>query len=326
MNGIAMIFLFCINNAYSQNEATGKRFFRLSVDNDALILSNNATDWGYTSGISIDFFYSAVKNRSDFFNWVNNLAGPNRVTTKRLALTQLIMAPQETSLTIPARNDYSYAGALLALYSIHSANPLKKINLQSEWIIGLMGPLSFAQQTQNAFHRLIKDPLPMGWNYQLPTDLLVNYNVMAEKLILDNRFIGLVGGGELLLGSLTDGVSTHLLLQIGKNRRNYFSGLNRQYFAEKKPNFSFLVKASTNLVFYNALLQGGLFNSQSPVYQKHSVYGTGLSRQKITGSLELKILVSTRKFTATFSQKITSTEFKGYGPHCVGNISVFKTL
>ena len=318
--------LFYIHTAHSQKDRPHKNFFRLYADNDALILSENATDWGYTSGSRIDFFYTASKSRSDFFSPLNQFAGPNRITTKGWGLMQMIIAPQKTSLVVPDKNDYPYAGALFAVHTVHFTNVVKKINLQSEWIIGMMGPPSFAKQTQSFFHHLIGDPPPMGWSYQLPADLLLNYNIKAEKLLTGDKSIGLVGSGELFFGSMTDGLSLHILLQVGKKNRNNFTGLTSQFFTAKKTSFSFSLKATTDLILYNALLQGGLFNSKSPVRKSNSIYGTDLQRKKITGSLDLFILFSTQKFAVSLTQKMISSEFKKYGSHCIGNISIYKTL
>jgi lipid A 3-O-deacylase len=317
------IFLFfTFYTSHSQDNPPHKFFFRLYADNDALVPSNHATDWGYTSGNRIDFFYTTPESRSNFFTLFNKLAGPDPVRTKGWGMMQMIIAPQKTSLTIPDQNDYPYSGALFAIHTIHSANPVKQINCRSEWVVGLMGPPSFAKETQAFFHQLIKDPPPMGWGHQLPTDLLLNYNLKAEKLLAGNKNIGLAGGGEFFCGSMKDGLSLHLLFQIGNNR-NYFSGLTNQYFTTKKSNLSVSLRSSADLVLYDALLEGGIFNSKSPVHTSNSKYGSNLKRQKINGSLELFILFSMKKIAASFTQKMVSTEFRGYGSHTIGNISTF---
>jgi lipid A 3-O-deacylase len=289
-----------------------------------LILSNNASDWGYTSGIRADIFYEAG-NKQNFFVWLNKLAAPNSITTKGWGVMQKIFAPQKTSLTIPDRNDYPYSGALFAIHTIHSANSSKKINLKSEWIAGLMGLASMGEQTHRSFHRLIKDPAPMGWDYQLPTDLLLNYNIRAERLLIGNKDVSLAGTGEIRCGTMNDDISLSLKLQFGNNS-HYFSGLKKQYFADRKIKFSLALQTSAGLIFYNALLQGGLFNSESPVHNENSKFGTDRQLQHLAGSAELSFLFSMRKLAVSFGQKITTSALKGHGTHAFGNISVYKTL
>ena len=321
-----LIYLyFSLPAIHSQNDQPNKTFFRLFAENDALVPSDKATDWGYTSGCRIDLFYSPVKKRTGLFNWFNQLAGTNIVNQSGWGLMQMIIAPQKTSLSLPDKNDYPYAGALFAIHTIHSASEARKMNFQTEWVVGVMGPPSFAKETQTFFHQLIKDPPPMGWDHQLPTDLLLNYNLKAEKCLAGNKSIGLATGGEVFCGTMKDGLSLHLLLQIGNNR-DRFSGLINQYFAVKKPKLSLAFRATSEFKFYDALLEGGIFNSQSPLRKSHSKYGSVLQRQKLTGSMDLFLLFSTRKFALSLTQKMTSSEFRGYGSHRIGNISVYKTL
>ena len=305
------VYLF-FQQVYSQH------YLRVSADNDAFIISNNASDWGYTSGNRVDLFYT-TSNQQNFFGWFNKLAGTERITTKGWGLMQKIFAPQKTSLSIPDKNDYPYSGALFAIHTIHAANPSKKINLQSEWVVGLMGPPAFGKQTHRFFHRLIKDPEPMGWNYQLPTDLLLNYNVQAEKSLRISRRFNLIGSGKIHAGTMEDAVSAGLQFQMG----NYFSGLINQYFAKDKSRVGFSMQASVELLGYKALVQGGLFNSRSPVHDKNSQLGTEMDLHHTRFSGELFTIVSLKKFALSLRQIFTTAELKGFDQHSFGNLSLY---
>lgn len=316
---IYLSFLFLAPAASSQD--TTHNFLRFYADNDAFIPTSNATDWGYTSGIRIDLFYTA-SNKQDIFSWFNKLAGPDRITTKGWGLKQMIIAPQKTSLAVPDRNDYPYAGALIGIHTIHSANGTKKLNLQSEWIAGILGPPSLGEQTHRFFHRLIKDPPPMGWDHQLPTDLLLNYNISAEKLLKSTRFGNLIGIGQVRSGTMNDDISARLRLQLF-NREDHFNGLTKQVFDEKGKLLSLWVEVSGNMVLYNSLLQGGLFNRRSPVHDKQSPFGTDRKMQHFTASAEIFFLVSIKKFAISAQLKAITPELKGYDPHKFGNLSLY---
>ncbi|HMK26630.1 MAG TPA: lipid A deacylase LpxR family protein [Chitinophagaceae bacterium] len=322
---VLLSFLLSFYTAFSQQKHLKNIFFRLSADNDALVPSDNATDWGYTSGNRVDLFYTSSKRRSNFFTWFNKFAGPDPVTTKGWGMMQMIFAPQKTSLAVPDKNDYPYSGALFAIHTIHSANPVKNISFQSEWVVGVMGPPSFAKQTHLFFHHLIKDPPPMGWDYQLPTDLLLNFNIEAEKLIARNKLASFIGTGQVRGGTMNDGLSAGICVRAG-NLKNYFNGLSGQYFPGKEIHASMSVKISANLVLYNALLQGGLFNKRSPVHDKQSPLGTDRKMQHLTSTGEFFFLVSMGKFALSFQLKYVSPELKGYESHSFGNISLCKTL
>lgn len=321
-----LLLLFCYLAATAQKNPT-KPFLRIYEDNDAFDVTEKATDWGYTNGLRLDIFYTPKKYHAGLFNVFDKLVGENRVTTAGWGVMQSMMVPKGTRLLIPDKNDYAYAGGLFAVHTIHSTNNTKKIAVQSEFVAGLLGPLSFAKETQILFHTLIKDQLPQGWGHQLPTDILLNYNLKVEKQLVACKEVALIGGGETFLGSMSDGISMSLLLS-SEGKAGHFSGLTNQFFSvnRRKPKLSAAVKSSVDLIMYDALLKGGLFNKNSPVYNKDCESGTDLKRQKLRYNLELFLLASFRGFSISFSQKASSTDFKDYGHHTVGNISIYTTL
>jgi hypothetical protein len=184
-----------------------------------------------------------------------------------------------------------------------------------------MGPPAFAEQTQIFLHRLIDDPRPNGWDYQLPTDLLLNYTLTYEKQVAGkNKFI-LVTGANGFAGTVSDGLSAYTITRFQKNL-SYFSGLAGQVFPvnQKKPGFSFSAKPSIDAVFYNALLNGGLFNRHSPLHNNNAKSGTDLRRKKIQTRLDMMLHISFRQFSLSFTQKFYSSDYKNYSGHKVGNI------
>jgi len=322
---LSLVLFFFATITYSQSDPLRNSFFRFYIDNDAINFPSNAHDWGYTSGNRIDLFYTPVKANPHLLKWLNQSSEPTRVNTSGWGLMQIIVAPQKTSLVVPDKNDYPYSGALFAIHTVHSANSSKKMNLRSEWVIGIMGPSSYAKETHSFFHSIISDPLPKGWGYQLPTDLLLNYNLGLEKQLAIHRNISLIGGADLFCGSMKDALSIHLLLQTGKNW-DYFGGATNLQFAVKKPMVSVSLRATADFVLYDALLDGGLFNKDSPVLNSHSIYGTGLQRLKFGSGLDASLHYAARKFALSISQKTARIEFKKYRSHFIGNITAYFLL
>jgi hypothetical protein len=318
------LILFLCHTATAQD--TLRSFFRIYTDNDALNFPGTATDWGYTSGIGSDFFYLPAKKKAGLSKGLPRLSGATTIVTRGWRLMQIIIAPKKTNLFVPDKNDYPYSGALFAVHNTHSSNTIKKINLQSEWVAGVMGSPSLAKETHSFFHCLIKDPPPNGWRYQLPVDLLLNYNMKIEKQLAAYKNISLIGGGEIFFGSMVDGFSLLMQWQFGRNP-SYFSGMiNQCCSGNKKPKLIISLRSTVNVVAYNALLEGGLFNRKSPKVNKYSDYGTHLQRQKTGGSIEIFSLLSFRKASVSFTQKTSSPEFKGYVSHTTGNISIYKAF
>ena len=315
-----LILLIPLHVIYAQ-QGESKTFLRLYADNDAFVPFGRATDWGYTGGNRIEIYYPAKTGKSGFFNRVHEWAGAGSYSTAGWGLMQIIIAPMNTKLTIPDKNDYPYAGALFAIHTVQSANADKKVIFQSEYLVGVMGPPSLGKEVQISFHRLIDDPVPQGWDYQLPTDLLLNYHLIAEKFITGKENFNLLGGGEVRCGTMNNALSMHLQVLAG-NTRDYFRGLANRNFSGKKPKISASFKTTAGLVFYNALLDGGLFNAESPVNDKKSDSGTHLKKQMFNISAELSSLFALKNFAVSFSQKISSPDLKDFNDHLYGNISV----
>ncbi len=305
---------------FPRSGSTQTNFFRVYEDNDGMSLLGKLSDWGYTNGTRLDFFHQGKNSVSGF----NFSAGKNSVVTSGWGLMQVMFTPKRIKPAIPDKNDYPYSGGLFLSHTIHSSNEKKKLNLQTEWILGTMGPPSLAKETQIYVHKIFRDLRPNGWDCQLPTDLLFNCNVAVEKQIQSAGLLELIGGGKAIAGTLSDGVSLFTLLKFRTNM-NSFSGLANQYFTnnKKKPGFAISLKPAADLIFYNALLDGGLFNSRSPVHDKDCRYGTNLQRNKLTCHLDIQMLFSFRNVSISFNQKVSTPEFKGFSSQNLGNISIY---
>lgn len=313
--------LFAYLFATGQEPGTPQRFIRLYEDNDGINALLKGQDWGYTNGTRLDYFGPRKKQRARLHQKIR-IFSP-KYATNGWSILQVMITPQKTRPFIPDKNDYPYAGALMAVHTRQKADPYNKRILQTEWVAGVMGPASFARQTQVFLHRLIGDPKPNGWDYQLPADLLLNYNVTYEKQVAGKNKLIVVAGANGFAGTLSDGLSAYSIIRFQKNL-SYFSGLASQYFPvnQKKPGFAFSIKPSLDAVLYNALLDGGLFNRQSPVHDGNAISGTDLQRNIIQARLDILLHVSFRQFSLSFTQKIYSPDFKNYSGHKVGNLSL----
>lgn len=307
--------------AAGQQPGVPQKFMRLFEDNDGINALFKGQDWGYTNGSRLDFF-NPPKKKTKLHQKIT-LFSPKH-TTNGWSIMQIMITPQKTQPFVPDKKDYPYSGALMVIHTRHKADPYRKRNLQMEYIAGLMGPPTFAEQTQILLHRLIGDPKPNGWDYQLPTDPLLNYNLTYEKQVAGKNNLILVAGASGFAGTLSDGLSVYSIIRLQKNL-NYFSGLNNQYFSvnQNKIGAAFSVKSSIDALLYNALLDGGLFNNRSPIHDNNAKSGSDLQRKKLIARLDIMLHISFRKFALAFTQKFYSADYKNYNRHKVGNISFF---
>lgn len=316
----SLCFLFCLESA-AQTKAPVRRFIRFSGENDGINAWFRGTDWGYTNGLRIDYFQTSVKKQRKIHQKIRLFS--SAYTVYGWGIEQIMITPQKTRPAVPDKNDYPYAGSITLLHTRHKADPARSLNLSMTWTAGLMGPASLAKQSQVFLHRLIGDPRPNGWDYQLPTDLLLNYQLSIEKKLTGDNHIKLIAGGAGDMGTLRDGLTAFTILRYEKGL-NYFGGLHRQQLTAqpKKPGYTFQLKPAMAWTVYNALLDGGLFNKHSPLRDDNASSGTLLKRKKIQTMLDILLQISFRKFSFSFTQKFFSPDFKGYADHKVGNITL----
>ncbi|HYH15970.1 MAG TPA: lipid A deacylase LpxR family protein [Flavisolibacter sp.] len=312
---LALLFSACIV------EAQYKRLVRIYEDNDLINIYGKVTDKAYSNGTRADFFYQPNKELKFFIYRLFPKAGVNSNTTLGWSIMQVMITPDQIARTEPDPNDFRYAGSLLLTHTLHSANDKQRLNIQSQWVVGVMGPPSMAKETQIWIHKVTGNLPPRGWNHQLPTDLLLNYNLTVEKGLFNYlNAIEFVLAGQALAGSMLQGAALSGTLRIGK-LPPYFSNYIQRYVSDKKLRWYAFVKPSLEVTLYNALLEGGLFNKKD-AHQKLSDNGPHPEVQRLVGCFDFGFGTSLKKVSFAFTQKTLSSLIKGQPKHMVGNISI----
>ena len=334
---IIFCFLLLISATGSaQKASTAKNIFRLYEENDFINLRGKGTDEAYTNGIRLDIFYE--KSKASYF-LLDNLfpkAGINSVNTYGLGIMQLMYTPRTISSIEPDPRDFPYAGALFAIKSLHSVNPIKKYSFTTELQMGLTGPLSFAKEAQIAIHRLIKYQRPMGWEYQLPTHAIINVNLNAEKQLLQNtKRVELIGGAQIAAGTLINSVSVHSLGRIGK-MTPYFNGFIQRFSSSYENGdennmqwqASFIFRPRIEYQFYNAIIsKNNAINIKNVINgdaEKNNLNEIAKPNHFISGFDYGMSLVCDHNSIA-ITQKVESASIQGLRHHEVGNISYTKS-
>lgn len=333
---LSVIFLTIqlINNQpLKAQQQENTRLFRLYEDNDFLNWRGKGTDDAYTNGTRLDVFYT--KSHPSRFIVDRNMptAGDSAINVFGWGLMQVMFTPQDITQTAWQPNDYPYAGGLFATHSLYSYNPRKKYSYQTELLLGVMGPASFAKEAQIFMHRLIHYKRPMGWDNQLGNDPLINIGFTAEKQFAGYRHaVEVIGGAQVYYGTLMNGVSVYPLIRIGK-MQPYFNGYLSQFGTAKQNGTArrghrlqayFIIKPEAQLIFTNALLEGGMFSSNT-----HEVNGKEVANkpandlQQVVFSLNFGAVVSAGRFSISFIQNSSTAQMKGSYSHEVGNLSMY---
>jgi hypothetical protein len=147
--------------------------------------------------------------------------------------------------------------------------------------------------------------------YQVENDFIVNYTIRIEKGIFrqDKMDIALFGGAQA--GTLYDNVSGGVFLQYGLSNNRYetlFQTTPGGTKFKSRVRYYASLDLHNKLVFYDATLQGGMFNRTS-IY---TIPGDEISRYVFTGRLGLGIGLG--PYSLELEQVFLTPEFEG-GKH-----------
>lgn len=335
MKRAQIIFLFLLSiglSGYGQLSQTYRRLFRAYDDNDIINLPGKGTDRGYSNGTRADYFFINNKSSLFFLNRIMPKAGDSSINTFGFSLMQVIYTPKNVLKRIPERNDYAYAGGLYATHSLTSSNPLKKYSWQTEVMLGIMGPAAMAKQTQWQAHKMVGIVRPIGWDYQLKTDLLLNVSVAAEKELMHigNAVEG-IGGAQAFVGTAMNGASLYSLLRFGK-LTPYFNGYISQFSTPKgnKSRWQLygILRPSIDLLLTHALIDGGVFNGRNepvpiPDADTDEPIPGERKRNKVVGKLGYGFVLSGGRLAVSFTHSTMTELVKGTGAQEIGNISLY---
>jgi lipid A 3-O-deacylase len=316
---------------------TTERLLRIYEDDDFINIRGRGTDNAYTNGTRLDYFYTPGHRPRGFIANIIPRAGDSSVAVYGWGLMQLMYTPDDISSTAYQPDDYPYSGALIAIHSLYSYNPVKKYDFQTELVAGILGPAALDQQTQTLVHHLIHYIRPMGWSHQFQNAPLLNVNFTAEKqLAAVGQTVEIIGGGQVYAGTMMNGLALYPLIRIGM-MNPYFRGFFSQFISsgrnerrKKRWQAYFVLKPEGQLIFTEAVLQGGLFTTNPNLKQDGSGDKQGSPAplpyhaiQKVVGSVNYGAVVSSGDFSISFNQNTSSAMMKGLYSHEVGNISLY---
>lgn len=229
-------------------------------DNDLYTSSKN--DMYYTNGL--EFFYRfPSKNDNEKIN--------KKITEFRVG--QYIYNPRFINIEARNNNNRPYAGYLFAeagrsfFYNSESV-------LKTDFQVGFVGQNSLGKEMQEAFHHVIGYKTVYGWENQIHNALGLQAHIMYSKQLFPNKhndFADLHFQSEANVGTIFTGVSTGFLTRIGfkkllpmydSNFHDASVSTSPQYTVRE---FYFYAMPSVQYQFYDATIEGSLFNNESPV-------------------------------------------------------------
>lgn len=178
-NFIGVLFLFQASPAMAQPEkASHYSTVSLYLENDFFA----GTDQGYTSGVKLAWIspdLSEYRENRRIPRWsyplIKRLPFVNRPGRQRalsLSMGQNIYTPQDIEQPRLIVNDRPYAGITYLTLGFHSRNERRVDTV--EFAAGIVGPHSFADETQTILHNWFEATEPEGWRHQLRDEPVLN--------------------------------------------------------------------------------------------------------------------------------------------------------
>ncbi len=282
------------------------REFQFNYDNDFF----SATDRYYTQGIYLKLTLPILKKSP-----VSKLLIPinkDAVNQYGLRLEQDVFTPRSIRHDSIYYGERPFAAFFLISHELISVDREKKQRLITQVDLGIIGPAAMGKEEQKGIHKALDNIEPLGWQYQLSTDYLINYNLRFEKGLLRRKYIDWLAISELKLGTLYDNTAIGTMLRIG---------CMKHYFETNEiapiPDFQcyFFGRLMGTVVVYNATLQGGVFNNKDVYALSSKEINRGIA------TAHIGVVLVYKNVSLEYTKAYLSAEFKnglqhGWG-HCM---------
>jgi lipid A 3-O-deacylase len=302
-----------IDNTVSFRDMNADYSVRLTYENDYF----TSTDYYYTQGINVEIIHPRFQQ---FF--LSKVLFAPAAGKRRYGIAIEHNGYTPTSINHPdiLYGDRPFAATLLFKTFSTSNVSSRHLRIASSLTLGVLGPAAGGREMQTTIHRWIKDDAPLGWQYQIQNDVVVNYETGFEKaLVQAGRHFMMNGLGRVRAGTLSNQLSSGLVILVGKLSSaivSTFAWTARSPAPRSRPELYFYAQPMLNMVAYDATLQGGLFNRSSP----YTLSSREIEHVTVQGNYGL--VFQYHGLYLEYFQSILSKEFKTGLIHRWGGIRI----
>ena len=279
-------------------------YLRLHYDNDYF----TKTDRYYTQGISLEYVAPALKR---FF--LSRLMITPFSASASYGMTLNIFAFTPTSIEEDQilYGDRPFdANLAFQFFSIQS-DPGNRQRLSTALTLGIMGRYAFGYDIQYGIHKWTGNPLPRGWQHQVRTDAVVNYQAGYERQLFSSAAFLVNASAEARVGTLNDKLSGGFNLIAGKFNKPF----EVRSSGTPKAECYFFLQGRGAMVGYDATLQGGIFNRNTP----YIIPPGDINRTVFQA--DAGIVFNVRKLLLSYTQSFITKEFRTGEHHRWGGVS-----
>lgn len=189
-----------------------------------------------------------------------------------ITLTQNIYTPQKIEFTEFLEHDRPYAGTLFLSMYKNAVSKNGRLILRSEFSAGIVGHQSQANDVQRLFHVLTSSKPPQGWENQIPTTLLANYQFDLSALVFQRKHLALLSNGKINAGTVLDDLAAGATLRFG-----LLPPPGQLFFQHGKRLTAYLfMGGEQKFVVYNRLLSTGFEQQDIPIEEWAKSFNYGL--------------------------------------------------
>jgi len=281
-----------IDNMASFRDIKSTSYFRFNYDNDYFA----STDQNYTQGYNFELVSPTLKK-----NPINYFFFKPKFSELKygLSIEHIGYTPDNIKSTEIQFGDRPFAAAIMLKSFSIATDTHQKSRFISSLNIGLIGPGAFGKEMQVAIHKATGNTIPGGWQNQIKNDLVLNYEVSYEKQILSlENILSLQTNTHLQLGTLFTNVSLGMNATLGIINVPFSPLKNKNKF-----ELYLYSQPLLNIIGYDATLQGGLFNANSP----YTISAGQIER--FTAQNNYGIILQTRSMYFEYSRTMITREF-----------------
>lgn len=140
-----------------------------------------------------------------------------------LSVGQDIFTPAAIMKAEVDSTDRPYCGLLYATYTRSSNNIRVGRKIVSKLFLGVQGPISGAQATQNWIHEKTDSEPPQGWDNQIANGLMIDYEIKQQKMLpIKSKILEVNTNAVAHVGTIYNFVQAGLTSKLGWFNNSYY--------------------------------------------------------------------------------------------------------